>query len=52
MPAAFALASLLALLALATLGIKTWVEWRTQRELARGQQLANHPAGHEPGRVP
>src|SRR4051794_24266058 len=29
--AAFAVASLLAILALLTLGIKTWVEWKTQR---------------------
>ena len=35
--AAFAMASLLALLALLTLGIKTWVEWRTQREFDRAQ---------------
>jgi sulfate transport system permease protein len=27
-PAAFAVASLLALLALVTLGIKTWLEWK------------------------
>jgi sulfate/thiosulfate transport system permease protein len=31
-PAAFAVASLLALLALVTLGVKTFVEWKTQRE--------------------
>jgi sulfate transport system permease protein len=30
--AAFAVASLLALLALVTLGIKSWVEWRHERE--------------------
>ena len=30
--AAFAVASLLALLALVTLIAKTWVEWHTQRE--------------------
>ena len=39
MPAAFALASLLALLALVTLGVKTYVEWRTQREESLGQQV-------------
>lgn len=33
--AAFAAASLLALLALVTLVIKTWVQWRHERELAR-----------------
>ena len=35
--AAFAVASLLALLALVTLGIKTWLEWRQAREFARAQ---------------
>jgi sulfate transport system permease protein len=30
--AAFAVASLLTLLALVTLGIKTWVEWRSAAE--------------------
>jgi sulfate transport system permease protein len=44
MPAAFTLASLLALLALVTLGVKTGVEWKTRREEARGQQVAA-PAG-------
>ncbi len=33
--AAFAVASLLALLALVTLAIKSWVEWRSKREHAR-----------------
>jgi sulfate transport system permease protein len=37
--AAFAVASLLALLALVTLGMKTFLEWRTQREYARAAQL-------------
>lgn len=36
-PAAFAVASLLALLALLTLGIKTLLEWRQAREYARAQ---------------
>jgi len=35
---AFTMASLLALLALATLGVKTFLEWRTRREYAHGQQ--------------
>ncbi len=41
---AFAVASLLALLALFTLGIKTFLEWRTQRE----HQLAQAPTAHNP----
>jgi sulfate transport system permease protein len=32
--AAFAVASLLALLALATLAVKTWVEWRSARKVS------------------
>jgi sulfate transport system permease protein len=36
--AAFVVASLLALLALVTLGIKTYVEWRTQRNYELAQQ--------------
>jgi sulfate transport system permease protein len=43
MPAAFALASLLALLALLTLGIKTLVEWKTQRDYELAQQSATQP---------
>jgi sulfate/thiosulfate transport system permease protein len=35
---AFAVASLLALLALLTLGIKTFLEWKTQREYERAQR--------------
>jgi sulfate transport system permease protein len=35
---AFAMASLLALLALATLAVKTFLEWRTRREYARGER--------------
>jgi sulfate transport system permease protein len=38
-PAAFAVASLLALLALVTLGIKTWLEWHQAREFAKAQSL-------------
>ena len=37
-PAAFAMASLLALLALVTLGLKTLLEWQQAREYARAQQ--------------
>lgn len=36
---AFAVASLLALLALFTLAIKTWLEWRQAREFAKAQLL-------------
>ncbi len=39
--AAFAMASLLALLALFTLIIKSFLEWRTEREYARAQQNAS-----------
>jgi sulfate transport system permease protein len=35
--AAFAVASLLALLALVTLGVKTWLEWQQAREFAKAQ---------------
>jgi len=44
-PAAFAVASLLALLALVTLGIKTWLEWHQAREFAKAQSLL--PLGAE-----
>ena len=37
--AAFAVSSLLALLALVTLGIKTWLEWQQAREFARAQAI-------------
>lgn len=37
--AAFAVASLLALLALLTLGLKTYLEWKTHRELEQAQTL-------------
>ena len=39
--AAFAVASLLALLALLTLGIKTWVEWKTQRDYEMAERAAD-----------
>jgi sulfate/thiosulfate transport system permease protein len=38
--AAFAIASLLALLALVTLGVKTYLEWRQHREFALAQQAS------------
>jgi sulfate/thiosulfate transport system permease protein len=37
--AAFSVASLLALLALATLGIKTYLEWKQERELRHAQRV-------------
>jgi sulfate/thiosulfate transport system permease protein len=37
-PAAFAVASLLALLALVTLGVKTFLEWKQAREFELAQQ--------------
>ena len=40
---AFAVASLLALLALLTLALKTYLEWKTQRELALAQRTAPPP---------
>ncbi|HXT39625.1 MAG TPA: sulfate ABC transporter permease subunit CysW [Candidatus Angelobacter sp.] len=40
--AAFAVASLLALLALLTLGIKTFLEWRTRREYELAQRSGEH----------
>ncbi|HWD91243.1 MAG TPA: sulfate ABC transporter permease subunit CysW [Verrucomicrobiae bacterium] len=43
--AAFAVASLLALLAMVTLGLKTFLEWRQAREFERAQQ-APEPARH------
>ncbi len=52
MPAAFALASLLALLALVTLCVKTIVEWKTQREHDRGQQVSAQAALSNGGRAP
>ncbi len=51
-PAApFAVASLLAFLALITLGLKTWLEWRNHREMALGEKLAM-AAPQEPTRPP
>jgi sulfate/thiosulfate transport system permease protein len=47
MPGAFAVASLLALLALVTLSLKTALEWRTRRELAAAQRL-QADGGSEP----
>jgi sulfate transport system permease protein len=41
--AAFAVASLLALLALLTLGIKTLLEWKQAREFAKAQLVENGP---------
>ena len=38
-PAAFAVASLLALLALVTLAVKTFLEWNQARDFARAQQV-------------
>jgi sulfate/thiosulfate transport system permease protein len=38
-PAAFAVASLLALLALLTLGIKTFLEWKQEREFKKAQTV-------------
>ncbi|MDB6066461.1 MAG: sulfate transporter, inner rane subunit CysW, partial [Pedosphaera sp.] len=46
--AAFAVASLLALLALFTLGIKMIVEWKTQRDYELGQKAG--PKGNSKGR--
>jgi sulfate transport system permease protein len=43
-PAAFAVASLLALLALLTLGIKTFLEWKQTRDFARAQETIAPPA--------
>jgi sulfate/thiosulfate transport system permease protein len=37
--AAFAVASLLALLALLTLGVKTWVEWKSRRDYELAQRV-------------
>jgi sulfate transport system permease protein len=43
MTAAFAVASLLALLALLTLGIKTFLEWKTKREYELAQRTVPEP---------
>ena len=42
-PAAFAVASLLALLALVTLLFKTYLEWRQHRDLELAQSIASQP---------
>jgi sulfate/thiosulfate transport system permease protein len=48
--AAFAVASLLAVLALLTLGLKTWLEWRSERDQALAQRdLELDPAPVAPG---
>lgn len=48
-PAAFAVASLLALLALVTLGLKTLLEWKQQREYQKAQVSATEAAvGRQP----
>jgi sulfate transport system permease protein len=39
LPGAFAVASVLALLALVTLGVKTALQWKTRRDLAEAQRL-------------
>ena len=44
--AAFAVASLLTLLALVTLGLKTLVEWRSRRELADADAGVGEGPGH------
>ena len=43
--AAFAVASLLALLALATLGIKTFLEWKQAREFEQAQRAIKSELG-------
>ena len=45
-PAAFAVASLLAVLALVTLGIKTLLEWKQAREYERAQEIEATAHGH------
>lgn len=48
--AAFAVASLLALLALLTLGLKMFLEWRSERELALAQRIAPEAPARWAGR--
>lgn len=43
---AFAMASVLAFLALITLAVKSWLEWREHRALAQGQKIRNHELPH------
>jgi sulfate transport system permease protein len=50
--AAFAVASLLALLALVTLAIKTWVEWRHERELRAAAEMPPERPAAVPGLTP
>ena len=50
--AAFAVASLLALLALVTLAIKTWVEWRHERELKAAAETPPERPSAPPGLTP
>jgi len=45
LPGAFAVASVLAMLALVTLGVKTALEWKTRRELAEAKRLATAGGG-------
>ncbi|MDB6028269.1 MAG: sulfate transporter, inner rane subunit CysW [Verrucomicrobiales bacterium] len=48
-PAApFAVATLLAALALVTLGVKTFLEWKAEREEKQGQQATVHPGAVDP----
>src|ERR1041385_6443334 len=47
--AAFAVASLLALLALVTLGLKTLLEWKQAREFAKAQIAPAHPRPESAG---
>ncbi len=43
---AFAMASVLAFLALITLGVKSWLEWREHKALTLGQKMQNHELPH------
>jgi hypothetical protein len=45
--AAFAVASILAVLALVTLGIKSWLEWQTDKAQALGQSGSEPPVVQE-----
>jgi len=50
--AAFAVASLLALLALFTLGIKTFLEWKQERDYERAQHAPPEPEDLNPSSTP
>ena len=50
--AAFAVASLLALLALVTLAIKTWLEWQQAREFAKAQAVSADEPSAKPADLP